>query len=219
MLVDARRMTAWPPQRQGLKRAFDLSMALLGLVVSAPAMLVIAMVIKTTSQGPVLFRQIRVGKDRQEFVLLKFRTMTDGARDELHREYFARLMSAEPCEAGVALYKLAADPRVTRIGAFLRRWSLDELPQLLNVIRGEMSMVGPRPMLPYETALLDSAMLQRFSMPAGLTGLWQVSGRAQISPRDMVALDLAYIRRWSFWNDLAIVLRTFKVVLVDRHTA
>lgn len=207
----------WPRQRR-VKRAFDLALASAALVVLAPAMLAIALIIKSTSRGPVLFRQTRVGEGRQEFVMLKYRTMEAGAQSEPHEQYFEQLMTAAPRDNGATLFKLQADARVNQVGAFLRRWSLDELPQLVNVLRGDMSLVGPRPMLPYELKYLDTETLHRFAMPAGLTGLWQVSGRAKVSPREMLAMDLTYLRHWSLANDILIVMKTLRAVLIERHT-
>jgi lipopolysaccharide/colanic/teichoic acid biosynthesis glycosyltransferase len=207
-----------PEPRRGrfARRALDLTVAGLGLVVLALLMLLIGLLVRLTSPGPALFRQVRVGEHGRQFRMLKFRTMEVGCDDELHRRYVTRMLRAEDLRAeSGGLYKLD-DPRVTRLGRLLRRTSLDELPQLINVVRGEMSLVGPRPMLPWEYELLSPTHRERFAVPAGITGLWQVSGRSRTTFEQMVALDLDYIQRQSFLLDLAILLRTIPTVIAGR---
>jgi exopolysaccharide biosynthesis polyprenyl glycosylphosphotransferase len=191
------------------KRAVDLVLVGLGVIAIAPLLTTIAVAIKLDSAGPVFYRQQRVGKDGRLFSILKFRSMCIDADKRL-----AALRQHN--EATGPLFKMKQDPRVTRVGAFLRRWSLDELPQLLNVLRGEMSLVGPRPPLPSEVAEYEDWQLGRLRAVPGLTGLWQVSGRSEVPFHDMVRLDLHYIRNWSLGLDLEILLRTIPAVLTNR---
>jgi exopolysaccharide biosynthesis polyprenyl glycosylphosphotransferase len=192
-----------------LKRAADLSLSMLGLFLLIPAALVIAAVIKGTSKGPVLYRQERVGRRGRLFTIYKFRTMVDGA-DSMNAEL------AEKNEASGPLFKMKDDPRVTAVGRSLRKWSLDELPQLLNVIRGDMSLVGPRPPLPRELMRYQDSHFDRLEVRPGITGLWQVSGRSSLSFEDYVRLDLFYIENWSLAYDLFILLKTLPVVLTRK---
>jgi exopolysaccharide biosynthesis polyprenyl glycosylphosphotransferase len=192
-----------------LKRLTDLTLTTAGLLAIWPLLLVIAIAIKLDSPGPVLYRQQRVGKDGRLFSMLKFRSMfrdADRRRDAL--------IAAN--EATGPLFKIRNDPRVTRVGRVLRRSSLDELPQLLNVIRGEMSLVGPRPPLPSEVEEYEAWQLGRLRAVPGMTGLWQVSGRSDVSFHDMVRLDLHYIRNWSLSLDLEILWQTLPAVLGNR---
>ncbi|HEX8747298.1 MAG TPA: sugar transferase [Pyrinomonadaceae bacterium] len=200
-----------------LKRAFDLSIATLALLLLAPLWLLIALLIKLDSKGPVIYQQERVGMDGRIFLFYKFRTMHADADDRLHREYQEKLIAGRP-EANVGdterpAYKLRADARITRLGRILRRLSLDELPQLFNVLRGDMSVVGPRPPIPYEVEKYELWHRKRLDMKPGLTGLWQVSGRNRLPFEEMVRLDLFYIENWSFLLDLKIILRTLPVML------
>lgn len=194
----------------------DFAAASLGLVVLAPVMLGIAVCIKLTSPGPVLFRQKRIGKDGKEFTFLKFRTMYHNCDQEIHKQYVTRLIEnrAEKYEAkGGSYFKLVNDPRVTPVGRFLRITSLDELPQLFNVLKGEMSLVGPRPPIPYEVERYKGWQLRRvLEAKPGITGLWQVSGRSRTTFDEQVRLDLRYVERQSLWMNLRIILRTFKAV-------
>lgn len=196
------------------KRALDVVVAAPALLVLAPAMAAIALLVRLTSPGPALFKQARVGLDGREFVVWKFRTMRAGADDRVHRAYVRRLLTEErPPDGGTpGVYKLAADPRVTPVGAWLRRTSLDELPQLWNVLRGEMSLVGPRPALPWEVELYEPRYHERFAVRPGMTGLWQVSGRSHLGMRDALDLDVEYVRRRSLGLDLRILARTVAVV-------
>ncbi|MBV8858286.1 MAG: sugar transferase [Acidobacteria bacterium] len=200
-----------------VKRAFDVLVAALALVLLSPLWLLMALLIKLDSKGPVLYRQERVGMDGRIFLFLKFRTMRTGADDRVHREYQRRYIERRPetnlGDSQRPVYKLHDDPRVTRTGRWLRRTSLDELPQLLNVLRGDMSLVGPRPPIPYEVEAYALWHRKRLDMKPGMTGLWQVSGRNRLSFDEMVRLDLFYIENWSLWLDLKIMLRTLPVLL------
>jgi lipopolysaccharide/colanic/teichoic acid biosynthesis glycosyltransferase len=181
---------------------------------------VLAVVIRATSRGPALFRQERVGRHGERFVCFKFRTMYEDNDDAIHRDYVRRLLTEErPPEGGEAgVYKLAHDPRVTPVGRWLRRTSLDELPQLFNVVGGDMSLVGPRPALGWEVDLFEPHHLKRFDVKPGITGLWQVSGRSRVSARDALDLDVAYVEQRSLAFYLAILART-PAVLVRRSDA
>jgi exopolysaccharide biosynthesis polyprenyl glycosylphosphotransferase len=200
-----------------LKRACDVVLGVFALVVLAPLWSVVALLIKLDSPGPVFYRQERVGMDGRIFLFLKFRTMLTGADDREHREYQRRYIEGRPDtnlgDSQRPVYKLHQDPRVTRTGRWLRRTSLDELPQLLNVLRGDMSVVGPRPPIPYEVESYALWHRKRLDMKPGMTGLWQVSGRNRLSFDEMVRLDLFYIENWSLWLDLKIMLRTLPVLL------
>jgi len=159
-----------------------------------------------------LFRQTRVGVDQKPFVMYKFRTMQVGCDSSLHQDYVLRLLAGDVIAEG-GLYKLVSDPRVTRIGSFLRRSSLDELPQLVNVLIGDMSLVGPRPALPYEVERFPSWAAPRFTVRPGLTGLWQVSGRNRLTMAEGFRLDLEYVARRALWTDLVILAKTVRTVL------
>ena len=210
------RPEAAPASRLG-KRALDLAMAVVLLAVLLPLLAAVAVIVDITTPGPVLFRQSRVGLRGRPFVLYKFRTMHDGCPDEPHRRYVRQLLAGDPAPAGGSgLYKLDADPRVTKVGRLLRLSSIDELPQLLNVIRGDMSLVGPRPALPWEAELFADGHWQRFLVPPGITGLWQVSGRNRLTMEQALDLDIEYVRRQSFALDLTILLKTVPAVLSTR---
>jgi exopolysaccharide biosynthesis polyprenyl glycosylphosphotransferase len=196
------------PQRAA-KRAFDLALASTALLLSSPIWLVVAIAIKLDSSGPVLYRQRRVGEGGRPFVMLKFRTMHVGADAKLQD---LRHLS----EMDGPMFKLRDDPRVTRVGRHLRRWSLDELPQFWNVMRGEMSIVGPRPPLPEEVAEYQDWQFARLEAPPGITGLWQVSGRSDLSFDEYVRRDLFYIENWSLAYDFFIVLKTIPIVFARR---
>jgi lipopolysaccharide/colanic/teichoic acid biosynthesis glycosyltransferase len=201
------------PFQLALKRSLDLAVAFSLLLLTAPAWIVVSICIRATSPGPALFRQVRIGRHGKEFVLFKFRTMILGS-DDIHREYTRQWIQAgEGARQQNGEFKIADDERITPIGRFLRKYSLDELPQLLNVVRGEMSMVGPRPALSYEVQNYAPSQLERFVTLPGITGLWQVSGRNQLSFERMLELDLEYIHAWSIKHDLAILLRTIPIVL------
>jgi exopolysaccharide biosynthesis polyprenyl glycosylphosphotransferase len=194
-----------------LKRALDVAGAGLGLVVLAPVFAALALAVKLSSRGPVFFRQQRVGRGGTIFRITKFRSMVEDA--EQRRDALAE----QSIYADPRLFKVTEDPRVTRVGAFLRRTSLDELPQLLNVLRGEMSLVGPRPPLPSEVDLYEEHHYTRFDMKPGMTGPWQVSGRNAITDfEEVIRLETAYMREWAIWKDLAILLKTIPVVFTMR---
>lgn len=199
------------PEFSGFKRllkgAMDRVLAACTLLVLAPVLLLIALAVRLDSPGPVLFRQVRVGRDGAVFTMLKFRTMVADA-EALRAELLERNQNADGL-----LFKIADDPRITRVGRLLRRLSLDELPQLFNVLSGRMSLVGPRPPLPSEVALYDDSVRRRLLVKPGLTGLWQVSGRSDLTWDESVRLDLRYVENWSFLLDLMILWKTaFAVV-------
>jgi len=204
---------------RGLKRVIDVTGSALALVVLAPALLVISLLIKLTSKGPVLFRQARVGLHGKEFIFLKFRSMYVNSDATLHKEYVSQFIAGkapmkESADGKTSAYKVIDDPRVAPFGRFLRRTSLDELPQLINVLKGEMSLVGPRPPLPYEFAGYAIWHLRRIvEVKPGITGLWQVCGRSRTSFDEMVRLDLRYATSWSLWLDFMILLKTPAAVL------
>ena len=189
-----------------LKRAFDVTGAALGLLLLTPLLLVVALAIKVTSRGPVFFRQPRIGRGGEAFAMLKFRTMYDGSdglkTDLLHRN-----------EGADGFFKIADDPRVTPLGRVLRRTAVDELPQLINVVRGEMSLVGPRPLVDEEDARIEGSFRRRLDITPGMTGAWQVLGSSRIPMRDMVTIDYLYRTNWSLWLDIKILLRTVPYVL------
>jgi exopolysaccharide biosynthesis polyprenyl glycosylphosphotransferase len=194
-----------------VKRVFDVVVATTGAVVVSPVFAVSALAVKLSSPGPVLFRQVRVGQRGRPFTMLKFRTMRVGS-DAMVEDLRARH------DVQDLMFKLHDDPRVTRVGRILRRWSIDELPQLLNVIRGHMSLVGPRPPLPQEVTRYEDWQFDRLEVPPGISGLWQVSGRSDLSFDDCVRLDLFYIENWSIAYDLYILAKTLPV-LVSRRGA
>jgi lipopolysaccharide/colanic/teichoic acid biosynthesis glycosyltransferase len=191
------------------KRGFDLVASVLFLVVGIPLWLLIAVAIKLDSRGPVLYVSRRVGVREQEFGMLKFRTMVAGAAEQQDA-------LEEENEASGALFKIRDDPRVTRVGRVLRRLSLDELPQLVNVLRGEMSLVGPRPLPLRDHAMLQDWHRARSLVLPGMTGLWQISGRSGLEFDDLVRLDFTYIENWSIWSDVSIIARTIPAVLSGR---
>ena len=193
-----------------LKRTIDIMFSLAVLVVAALPMAVIAVLIRWDSPGPVLFRQVRIGRYGNPFTMIKFRCMINNA-DDLWHEMVARTAVADG-----RLFKDPNDPRMTRVGKVLRRYSLDELPQFLNVLRGEMSIVGPRPPLPQEVAAYEEWHKQRLLLKPGLTGLWQVNGRSNLSFDEMVRLDLYYAENWTPWLDTRILLRTIPAVILAR---
>jgi exopolysaccharide biosynthesis polyprenyl glycosylphosphotransferase len=203
-----------------VKRAMDIGGSLLALVLFSPLSALIAIAIKTTSKGPVFYRQERVGQHGQTFVFRKFRSMYIENDTEVHKEWFRKFVSGQaerhPANGnGNGIYKLTNDPRVTRVGRLLRRTSLDELPQFINVLRGEMSLVGPRPPIPYEVEAYQAWHRGRvLEAKPGITGLWQVSGRSRVAFDEMVRLDLRYARSWSLWLDIKILLQTPRAVLL-----
>jgi len=196
--------------RSSAKRSLDVVGALTGLTVLAPLLLVTAIAIRIESPGPVLFRQMRVGKRGRPFTMYKFRSMRPNAEAEKRA-----LEDANESADGV-LFKMKQDPRVTLVGRLIRRLSIDELPQLLNILRGDMSIVGPRPALPSEVALYDPEARKRLQTKPGLTCLWQISGRSELSFSEQVDLDLRYLQARSLGKDIAIIARTVPAVLTGR---
>jgi exopolysaccharide biosynthesis polyprenyl glycosylphosphotransferase len=201
-----------------VKRCIDILGSLSLLMLLFPLLLVIALAVKLTSRGPVLFRQKRVGRFGEGFTFLKFRSMHAKTDQSIHEEYVKRFISnqadSEGDGDGEKVYKIKDDPRITKVGAFLRRTSLDELPQLFNVLGGQMSLVGPRPPLPYEFDSYETWHRSRLIMvKPGITGFWQVHGRSRVKFNDMVRMDLQYARAWSLWLDLKILLQTPRAVI------
>ena len=208
--VEQTRLPArWEPIA---RRAVDLSVVVVALLVLMIPMLVIGMAIRLSSPGPAFYRQQRIGRGGRPFTMYKFRTMRVGGSDAQHRELIARELRGEDTSVNGS-WKIDHDPRVTRIGSLLRRTSLDELPQLFNVLLGQMSLVGPRPCLDWEAEMFPARFAERFDVRPGLTGLWQVSGRSTMGTLEMLELDLAYVRSWGFWSDLRILLRTVPALL------
>jgi exopolysaccharide biosynthesis polyprenyl glycosylphosphotransferase len=195
---------------QTVKRTMDVIGASIGLLALAPIALLIALAVKLDSAGPMFFRQARVGRDGRRFMMIKFRSMVDGA--EAQRDALASLNELD------GIFKLRSDPRVTRTGRWLRRTSLDELPQLINVLRGEMSLVGPRPLVIDEDALVEGRHRDRLQMCPGMTGPWQVLDHPRPPLSEMVKTDYLYAANWSLWNDFKIILRTLTHVLAQRGT-
>jgi exopolysaccharide biosynthesis polyprenyl glycosylphosphotransferase len=193
----------------GIKRAIDVLGSLLLLALVLPLLAVAATAIRATSPGPVFFRQTRVGRDGRHFRMLKLRSMYQDA--ERRR---ARFEAMNECSGPV--FKMRDDPRITPVGRVLRRLSLDELPQLINVLRGDMSLVGPRPPLPDEVARYDARHLKRLLVKPGLTCIWQVSGRSTVEFAQWMEMDLQYIRSWTVWRDVLLILRTIPAVLFGR---
>ncbi|HUC58908.1 MAG TPA: sugar transferase [Streptosporangiaceae bacterium] len=214
--------TAFPslPFRTLAKRAFDFTAALILTVITAPLLVAIAIAVQATTPGPALFAQTRIGRNKRPFTMRKFRTMYAGSAeaDGVHRDYVRKLLTeAEPPTGGKrGLYKLENDQRITRIGKLLRRTSIDELPQLFNVLAGDMSLVGPRPALPWEAELISEVHDARFDMLPGITGLWQVSGRNRLTMREGLDLDVEYVLRHNLGLDMLILLRTVPTVLSAR---
>lgn len=196
-----------------VKRLMDMVLSIVGIVLIAPVFLILAILVKTTSRGPVLFRQTRVGLHGQEFQMLKFRSMVTNAE-----ELLAEIRKSQD-SGNEVLFKMANDPRVTGVGRVMRRYSLDELPQLFNVLGGTMSLVGPRPSLPIEVNEYADHVHRRFLVKPGITGLWQVSGRSALSWDESVRLDLSYVENWSMLADVIIMFRTLRAALLPGNTA
>ena len=218
-----------------MKRVMDFTVTLLAMVFLLPLMAVIAFLVKRDSSGPIIFVQERVGARRVRrdgrmywqqttFKFYKFRSMYTDADQELHRQFVQayiagdhkKMSELQPDKEGADMFKLNGDPRVTRIGRFLRKTSLDELPQLWNVLRGEMSLVGPRPPIPYEVEMYSEKSMGRLAAIPGLTGLWQMEGRGELGFEEMVDLDLEYIKRQSLWLDIKILFGTIPAVLMSK---
>jgi lipopolysaccharide/colanic/teichoic acid biosynthesis glycosyltransferase len=194
------------------KRALDLVLASVALGVAGPVILLAAAAVRLTSPGPAVHRQVRVGRGGSPFTLYKLRSMVVDADPLLHQAYMHELLRSAT-QPATGTFKLEDDPRVTRVGRWLRRTSIDELPQLWNVLRGEMSLVGPRPDLPYDLADYEDWHWRRFSVLPGISGLWQVSGRCCLPPREMLRLDVEYAETWSLRGDIRILLRTVPAVI------
>jgi exopolysaccharide biosynthesis polyprenyl glycosylphosphotransferase len=208
------------PFSRTIKRIVDLVGATVLVALTAPVFIVVAWLIKRDSEGPVFFRQERLGLNMRPFTALKFRTMHVGTDNAVHREFIRATMTSDATVNGNGLYKLDRGAAVTNVGGWLRKTSLDELPQLLNVLKGEMSLVGPRPCLAYETEHFESHHFERFLVPAGITGLWQVTARAHSTFGEALEMDVAYARNWSLALDLWLLLKTpFQVLRQKRGTA
>jgi lipopolysaccharide/colanic/teichoic acid biosynthesis glycosyltransferase len=192
---------------------------MVAIILCLPTMLLIGIAIKLTSKGPILFRQTRLGQYGTTFTFLKFRSMTAGNDSTIHEQFVKQLITGEAIPSGASAnepkrYKLTADPRITAVGRILRKTSLDELPQFFNVLKGEMSLVGPRPPIPYEFRCYGLWHKQRLmAVRPGITGLWQVEGRSRTSFEEMVRLDIRYARYWSLWLDIKILLQTPRAVI------
>jgi lipopolysaccharide/colanic/teichoic acid biosynthesis glycosyltransferase len=205
-----------------LRRSFDIAGALTLILLLSPILIGVALAVRLDSRGPAFFRQRRVGYEEREFTLFKFRSMRVDADPRGHQEYVTALIKGEGSNANGGpenLYKLAVDNRITPVGRWIRRWSLDELPQLFNVARGDMTLVGPRPAIPYEVSEYPSWYRKRFSVKPGLTGYWQVSGRSERTYEEMVRLDIEYAERRSIGLDFLILLKTPYVVLSRKGAA
>ncbi|MFH1755294.1 MAG: sugar transferase [Candidatus Latescibacterota bacterium] len=201
------------------KRVIDVAFSIFVIIFGLPFYMLIAAMIKLSSTGPVLFVQERVGQNGKNFKFYKFRTMTEGNNDDAHRDFTENFIKGKVMESGCCqghrpVFKIAEDPRITSVGRFLRKTSLDEFPQFINVLKGEMSLVGPRPPLPYELKHYREWHKKRLLAKPGLTGLWQVNGRSTVPFDEMVALDLIYYENWSLLLDLKIILRTVPVMLI-----
>jgi len=201
---------------EALRRCLDVAFAVVLILLLSPLLIGVALAVRIDSRGPAFFRQRRVGYREREFTLYKFRSMRVDADPRGHKEYVTALIKGEderPDGGRENLYKLAVDNRITPVGRWIRRWSLDELPQLFNVVKGDMTLVGPRPAIPYEVAEYPAWYRQRFSVKPGLTGYWQVSGRSERTYEEMVRLDIEYAKRRTLGLDLSILVKTPWVVL------
>jgi len=198
-----------------LKRVIDLLISTIALVIWLPFLVTIGIVIKLDSPGPALFRHRRIGKDGRPFVLYKFRTMVTGGDDSGYMTYLRELIESEKNGdgQGLAYQKMNGDPRVTRVGKFLRNYYLDELPQFINIFKGEMSLVGPRPHVQLEVDHYTPWQRQRLRVKPGATGLWQVSGKVDSTFSELLALDVEYIENWSLWSDIKIIIMTMTIML------
>ncbi len=207
------------------KRFIDVIGSLAGLILLSPLMLLIALLVKMSSPGPIIFRQQRLGVKGAKFTFYKFRSMRTDTNDQIHRDFVNELINGNHAavnngNAEQPMYKMKADPRITKVGKFIRKTSIDELPQLFNVLKGDMSLVGPRPPLPYEAEKYQSWHLKRIlDMKPGITGLWQVEGRSRTGFNEAVRLDLKYLAKWSILLDIKILLKTVKEVAQCRGAA
>ena len=211
----ARPEISFSPRYLRAKRVLDLVGAVLLLIPLSLVMALVAAAIKLDSPGPILFRQKRVGLDGAEFEMLKFRSMIANNDDSVHRDAIKRFMDGQALDESstTSRYKLSADRRITRVGRFIRKTSLDELPQFINVLRGEMSLVGPRPPLAYEVALYKPSDMRRLAGKPGVTGTWQVYGRSRVTFDEMIEMDVAYLQRQSLLEDLKLIVLTVPAVL------
>lgn len=216
--IEGGRALAGQRGGRAAKRALDVFGSVVGIVMLSPVMLVISALIRLESPGPALFKQTRIGRGGEPFTLYKLRTMSLNNDEEIHERYVRSLITDadESLKGESGCYKLEDDPRVTRIGRFLRRTSLDELPQLLNVFLGDMSLVGPRPPMAFEVELYSPRARRRLDGLPGMTGLWQVSGRCETTFDEMVELDIRYLENQSFAGDIKILMRTVPVVFGKR---
>lgn len=218
--------TVVPADKGTAKRTLDIVLALTAIIILAPLIMLLALLVRLTSPGPAFFRQERLGFRGRPFTLLKLRSMYADNDDRIHREFVTSLLSGDgtPAPQADGIYKIQKDPRITVIGAWLRKTSLDELPQLFNVLGGSMSLVGPRPVLAWEADMFGEADRKRFDVKPGITGLWQVSGRNNLSFREALELDIEYVRRHRLPLDLLILVRTvpslflYKARLFVRNT-
>jgi lipopolysaccharide/colanic/teichoic acid biosynthesis glycosyltransferase len=200
------------------KRALDLTASGAALLITSPVIVAIAAAVRLESRGPILFHQERIGLGGRRFTLFKFRSMDVAADEEEHRAYVSRLLRPDSDDPDAATWQpIVADSRVTRVGSFLRRSHLDELPQLINILRGDMSLVGPRPPIPYEVVLYEPWHLRRLAVLPGLTGLWQATGWGRLTFDEGVRLDIEYVERRSFGLDLWILLRTAWQIVTGRQ--
>ena len=200
---------AWAAMQRGLKRLLDFTIASLFLILFSPVILLLAALIKLDSRGRVIFEHVRIGKDGKPFDLYKFRTMDEGGDDTGYMDYLKELIeSSQNGEKGNPYRKMNGDPRITRVGGFLRKFYLDELPQLWNVVKGDMSMVGPRPHVQLEVDYYTPEQRRRLIVRPGATGLWQVEGKADCTFNDLIAMDLEYIDRWNLGLDIQIMAKT-----------
>lgn len=217
--IDLRESEAGDRRTPSAKRLIDIIGALAGLVVSSPLLFLTAVAVKASSPGPILFTQVRLGLKGRRFPFYKFRSMYWNSDDRIHREYVSDLIQGNldkvnQGDEAMPMFKLKADSRITRVGRLIRKLSIDELPQFVNVLKGEMSLVGPRPPLPYEVEKYESWHLRRIlEVKPGLTGIWQVEGRSKTSFNDMVRMDLRYVRDQSTWLDFKLLIKTFKAVI------
>lgn len=199
--------------KSSLKRLIDVIVVTLLLLLLWPVFILTALLVKITSKGDIIFKQARVGKNQKNFICYKFRSMYTASSAAVHKEYIKKQIVENDFQKK-SFYKLKNDSRITPFGRFIRKTSIDELPQLFNVLKGDMSIVGPRPVICYEVELYDNDMLKRFLVKPGLTGLWQVNGRSKLSYREMVRLDIKYIDNWSLFLDIKILIKTIKTIFL-----
>jgi lipopolysaccharide/colanic/teichoic acid biosynthesis glycosyltransferase len=196
-----------------LKRVFDFFASLFAIILLSPVLITIAIIVKLTSKGPIIYRQKRVGQGGVHFTFYKFRSMRQDADDRIHREQIAKFQQGEKIGTGANEYKINNDPRVTPIGRILRATSLDELPNFFNVLKGDMSIVGPRPPLPYEVEQYRYRHRYRLLVKPGITGIWQVYGRSRVDFETLISMDLHYVTDGTFWLDLKLIFKTIPVML------